>query len=145
MATTQAETLISLPRGASLVGDYGEVVALNSSGQAVVATAVTDHPIGVVAEGSDTTPSGVGRAVPAVGSAVAIAQLQSGGILKVKAGAAITVGQYLVLHATDGTVAGVAAPANVADGQFCLGRALEAASAGQIFRFLATPFYREIT
>ena len=48
MATTQVERLISLPRGASLVGDYGEIVKLNSSGQVVLADAVTERDASVL-------------------------------------------------------------------------------------------------
>ena len=140
MATTQAETLLSLERGASLVGDYGEVVKLNTSGQVVLVAAVTDYPIGVVAEGSDTTPSGVGRRVPVAGDAVAVASFGHGGVLKMKAGAAVTAGQFVILHTTDGTVMGVTTLGASHDKYHVIGVALEAAAVGAIFRVLVQPF-----
>ena len=135
MSTYQGIKTISLPRGETLVGDYGEVVKLNASGQVVKVTAVTDTPIGIVAESDTTPPAGVGKITPEVGSPVSIVDLQAGGIALVKAGAAITANHFVVLHTTDGAVTGAANVGAVTDDNWILGVALEAAAAGELFSF----------
>lgn len=133
--TYQAVKTISLPRGASLLGDYGEVVKLNTSGQVVLTAAATDTPIGIVAESATAAVSGVGKTTPEVGSPVSIVDLEGGGIAMVKAGAAITAGQLVVLDATGGRVAGANTIGDVTDDSWILGVALEAAADGEIFSF----------
>lgn len=137
MATVQNVTVVSIPRGASLVGDFGEVVKINASGQAILTAAATDVAVGVVAEAPNAASTGVGRATPPTGSAVAVALFQGGGILKAKAGAAITAGQLVVLDSTAGRLAGVANVAAVTDDSLMLGVALQAAADGEIFEMLA--------
>ena len=139
MASVQALTCISLPRAASFVGDYGKVVTLDANGRAAIVTAVTEIPIGVIAEELTAAVTGVGRDVPPVGSPVSIAVLNGSGIVKVKAGADITRGHFVVLDTTDGTVAGVANVAAATDDQLILGRALDAAEDGDLFRMIAQP------
>ncbi|MYD94232.1 MAG: hypothetical protein F4Y02_11200 [Chloroflexi bacterium] len=133
--TYQAVKTISLPRGASLVGDFAEVVKLDTSGRVVLTAAATDTPIGIVAESATTPAAGVGKQTPEVGSPVSIVDLEGGGIAMVKAGAAITAGQLVVLDSTGGRVAGVANLAAATDDTWILGVALEAAADGEIFSF----------
>ena len=130
MAGTEAIKLVSLPQGESLVGDFAEVLKINATGQVIKQAAVTDVVIGVLAE----EPS-----VITVGVHVSVALIGGGGILKAKAGAAITAGQLLVPDATDGRVAGVADIAALVANQMAFGIALESAADGEIFEFLAQP------
>lgn len=134
-----------MPRGASFVGDFAKIVKVNSSGQVVLAGGAaarsTDVVLGVIAEGTSESPSDVGTRTPPVGSAVSIAHIGGGGILKVRAGASITAGQIVIPHAsgTDaaGSVAGVADLGSLGQDQMGIGIAIESASAGDIFRFAA--------
>ena len=112
MATDQNVDVITLPRGADFTGDLFEVVKLNTSGQVILTAAATDIPCGVIYEAPSATVTGVGKATPPTGSAATIATLKNGSIVKMKAGAAITAGQVVVLDGTAGRVAGVAAVAN---------------------------------
>ena len=138
MATSQLCEIVSLPRGATFVGDMFEVVALNSSGQVVLTSAVTDTPVGVIygAASEKTPPAGVGQLTYPVGSAVSVALFSKGGIMKMKAGASITRGHLVVLDATGGRVAGAANIAAVSNDNWILGIALDAADDGDIFRVI---------
>ena len=129
MAITECVKLVSLPQGESLIGDFAEALKLNASGQVIKGTTpATDVVIGILAE----EPS-----VAAVGTHVSVALIQSGGILKAKAGSAIAAGGLLILDATDGHVADVANIAALSANQMAFGIALEAAADGEIFNFLA--------
>lgn len=131
MANYQACTVITLPAGEDLTGDYAEVLKLNATGQVIKTAAATDIPIGVLAE---SAPSAT------VGQGVAVAVLGGGGVIPMKAGAAIVAGSLVVLDATAGRVNAAAAVANVTDDSFAIGHALDAAADGEIFRVLAQVF-----
>ena len=141
MATTQVVKTVSLPRGATFRGDIGKVVKLNTSGQVVLTEAVTDFPVGVLAEADAPAVEGVGQSVAPVGSAIAVALLSPSGILKMKAGAAVTAGQHVLLHATGGTVQGVTTLGTTHDKNHVLGVAVEAAAVNDIFEVLVQPFH----
>ena len=66
-----------------------------------------------------------------------VAIIGGGGILKIKAGGAITAGQLVVPSATAGRVDGVADIGSLADDQMAIGVALEDAADGDIFSVLA--------
>ena len=100
MANYQAVKVISLPAGEDLTGDYAEIVKLDASGEVVkVTTPATDITVGVLSESAPSSATGQG---------VAVALIGGGGVLKVKAGAAIVAGNLLIPDATDGRVAGIA-------------------------------------
>ena len=128
MATDQRCVVVTLAAGEDLTGDIYEVVKLNASGQVIKTAAATDIPIGVIA---------ADPGVATVGVAVAVAILGGGGVLKMKAGAAITAGQVVVLDGTAGRVAGVANIAGITNDSLMLGFALDAAADGEILRVLA--------
>ena len=131
MANTQKACLVTLPQGASLVGAVNELVKVSAEGRVVKTSVVTDIAVGVVAESAGRANAGDG---------VSIAIIGAGGVLKVKAAAAITRGHLLVCHATDGKAAGVANIGALAANQMSFGIALEAATAeNEIISFLAMP------
>ena len=92
MATQQTMRTIVLDAGGDLSSDQFKIVKLNTAQQVVLVAAVTDHPIGVLQNKPDAT-----------GKRALIAVLD-GAILKMKAGAAITAGAIVGMHATDGTI-----------------------------------------
>ena len=142
MATTQCEKTLTMIRGETFADSLGEIVKLNTSGQVVkaggLAAQASDIVIGVVAEHVPAATAGVGQSVPAIGDAVPIHTIEGGGILKMKAGAAITVGQIVIPHAAattaTGRITGVDGKANLAVNQAGLGIALDAATAGELIR-----------
>ena len=131
MANYQSCTVITLPAGEDLRGDYAEVLKLNATGQVIKTAAATDIPIGVLAESAPSSATGQG---------VAVAVLNGGGVIPMKAGAAVTAGQVVVLDGTAGRVAGAANVAGVTNDSFAVGHALEAAADGEIFKVLAQVF-----
>ena len=130
MSNYQAVKVVSLPAGEDLTGDFAEIVKLNASGQVVKVTAVTDVTIGALSESAPSSDTGQG---------VAVALIGGGGIIKVKAGGAITAGQLIIPHGTDGRVNGIANIAALAANQMAFGIALSAAVNGEIFSILAMP------
>ena len=128
MATTQCEVVVSMVCGENLSGDQYELLTINSSGQVVKQTTVGDFIIGVLAEDPGTTMAG---------DRVAVALIGGGGILKCKAGDAITAGQVLICDATDGRASGKANIGALAADEAAFGIALEAAADGEIFEFVA--------
>ena len=68
---------------------------------------------------------------------VRVALIGGGGVLKCKAGAAITAGQILICDGTDGRAAGKANIGALAADEISFGIALEAAADGEIFEFIA--------
>ena len=112
MANYQAVKVVSLPAGEDLTGDFAEIVKLNASGQVVKVTAVTDVTIGVLSESAPSSDTGQG---------VPVALIGGGGILKVKAGGAITAGQLIIPHGTDGRVNGIANIGALAANQMAFG------------------------
>lgn len=128
MAYTEKVCVVSLPAGADLTGANNEAVTLNASGQVVKADAATEKVYGVISSAPVSS---------AVGSPVGVALVQGGGVLKVKASAAITAGHSLIPTTTAGKVAGTSGRPSVA-GQQSFGIALEAATAAdEIISFLA--------
>ena len=130
MSNYQGAKVVTLPAGEDLTGDFAEIVKLNASGQVVKVTAVTDVTIGVLSESAPSSATGQG---------VAVALIGGGGVLKMKAGGAITAGQLIIPHGTDGRVNGIASIAALAANQMAFGIALSAAANGEIFSVLAMP------
>ena len=128
MASYETVKTITLLAGESLVGDFAEILTLDTTGRAVKTSGATSRTIGVLAE---EPPSAT------VGQPVAVAVIGGGGIIKMKAGATITAGQVVVPDATAGRVAGVAGLGNLVVDQMGLGTALSAADDGDIFPVLA--------
>ena len=128
MANYQSCKVVSLPAGEDLTGDFAEALTVNSSGQVIKTTAATNHIVGALAENPAVSTTGV---------AVPVAIIGGGGILKIKAGGAITAGQLVVPSATAGRVDGVADISSLADDQMAIGVALEDAADGDIFSVLA--------
>ena len=130
MSTFQACTVVSMVCGQNLSGDQYEALHINTSGQVVKQT-TTDHIVcGILAENPGTT---------AAGDRVLIALIAAGGIMKGKAGGAITAGQILIPDTTDGRIAGIGGIGGLGVDHMAFGIALEAAADGQIFSFLAMP------
>lgn len=133
MAVYENVELVTLIAGEDLRGDLYEILQFeNDSNVAKVikATAVTNTVIGVLAEEprSDVSTDGY---------SVSVALLK--GIVKVKAGAAITAGQLIVPDTTTGRVAGVANVGALAADSMAIGVALVSAADGDIFSMLAMP------
>ena len=130
MASYQGVKVVTLPAGEDLTGDYAEIVKLNATGQVVKVTAVTDVTVGVLAESAPSSDTGQG---------VAVALIGGGGVLKMKAGAAIPGGSLIVPHTTDGRVAGIANIGALVVDQMAFGIALSTAAVGEIFSVLVMP------
>ena len=130
MSNYQAVKVVTLPAGEDLTGDFAEIVKLNASGQVIKVTAVTDITIGALSESAPSSATGQG---------VPVALIGGGGIIKVKAGAAIAAGNLLIPDGTDGRVAGIANIAALVANQMAFGIALSAAADGEIFSALAMP------
>ena len=128
MATFQGCTIISMVCGQNMNGDQYELLHINSSGQVIKQTAAGQFIVGILAEDPGTTSAG---------DRVAVAVIGGGGIMKCKAGGAITAGQILVNDTTDGRAAGKANIGALSADEAAFGTALEAAADGQIFSFLA--------
>ena len=91
MATTQCEVVVSMVCGENLSGDQYELLTINSSGQVVKQTYCRPP----------TSSSGFWPKSPGTttaGDRVAVALIGGGGILKCKAGNAITAGQVAHLQ-----------------------------------------------
>ncbi len=131
MASAQSTVAVNLIAGQDLRGDLYELLHMeDDSGVAKVikTTAVTNSPIGVLAEEPRTDATTDGETVP-------VALLQ--GIVKVKAGAAISAGELIVPDTTAGRVAGVANQAALVADSTAIGIALQDAADGDIFEMLA--------
>ena len=128
MANYQSCRTVTLPAGEDLRGDYAEALTINASGQVVKTTAATSVIVGALAEEPSVSTTGV---------AVPVAIVGAGGVLKMKAGSAVTAGQLVVPDAEAGRVAGVADISSLAADQMAVGVALEAAADGDIFSVLA--------
>ena len=98
MATYDSVKTVSMIAGADLRTHINSAVTVNNSGRAVLTDSATDHMVGVVA----AAPTG------GSGSVVGVAVIGGGGIMPMRAGAAITAGQLLIPDgSTDGRVSGV--------------------------------------
>ncbi len=131
MAGTQSTKVVNLIAGQDLRGDFGELLQIENDagvGKVIKTTAVTNSPVGVLAEEPDADRTTDGLTVP-------VALLE--GIIKVKAGATITAGQLIVPDVTAGRVAGVANQAALVADSTAIGIALESAADGEIFEMLA--------
>ena len=114
-------TTVTLPGGEDLQGDLYSLVTLNTSGQVVKTTAATQVIIGVLAENPDHGT---------VGLPVTVALVGTGGVMPIKAGAAIGAGRLITIDATDaGKASSVAALTNLAADQMAAGMSLAAAGA----------------
>ena len=132
MSTTQSAKLISVEAGENLNGDLYETLKINSSGQFVKTTDAADIVAAILFQdpGQDIS----------AGDHVTVMDIAAGGIGLVKAQGAISAGELLAAHATDGKADGHAAFTNLASNQSAFGIALEAATAAnEIIRFKAYP------
>ena len=131
MARTQNFKSVTLPQGADLTEAVNELVKVDANGRIIKTSVAADVAVGVIVESASRST---------VGDGVAIGLIGGGGIMKVKAAAAITRGHLLVCHATDGKASGVANIGALAVDQMAFGIALEAAAAADvIISFLAMP------
>jgi hypothetical protein len=125
MASFESAESISLLAGSDFTGDLYKVAEISAANTADVANATTDVVAGII--GEEVTS---GKVFPLV--------LLKGRV-KVRAGAAITVGQ-LIVPAADGEVTGVADLTAIPVDSMAIGIALTAAAAaGDIFEMLAMP------
>ena len=134
MATVNKACLVTFETGADLSDSFGELVNLNASGRVVKTDAVTDVAIGVIAQNIKESGSGV---------EIAVAILGAGGILKAKAGAAITRGHFLRPDATtgnDGKMESAGSSPSTSN-DYIIGQAIEAATEeDHIISFVAMGF-----
>ena len=127
MASSQATKAVNLIAGQDLRGDLHELLQFENDSdvaKVIKTTAVTNSPIGVLAEEPRTDATTDGETVPVV-------MLQ--GIVKMKAGATITAGQLVVPDTDAGRVAGVANQAALVADSTAIGIALQSAVDGDIF------------
>src|SRR5947207_11166223 len=101
MAQTQGN-FISAPAGADLHASAHLIVKLNSSGQAILATAATDDIVGVLEEVQQAS-SGVSTS----GGSVSIAHISGSGTGEVIAGGSISKGAFLTSNGSGQAVATV--------------------------------------
>ncbi len=134
---TKAVNLIAgedLRIGESAGGLYSLLQVENDGGvgKVIKTTAVTDTPIGFLAEEPRTDATTDGETVPVV-------MISAGGVGKARAGATITAGQLIVPDATTGRVAGVTGVGALAEDSMAIGIALVSAVDGDIFEVLLGP------
>lgn len=132
MASTQNGKAVNLIAGEDLRGDFGELLKIEDDadvGKVIKTTAVTDSPIGVLAENPDGAATTDGETVP-------VALLGGGGVLKMKAGGVVTAGDLIVPDVTAGRVIGVANQAALVADSTAIGIALESAVDGDLFEVL---------
>lgn len=135
MASYQNVKAVNLIAGEDLRGDVYELLQVENDGgvgKVIKTTAVTDTPVGILAEDPRSDVSTDGYGVPVV-------LIAAGGVAKVKAGAAITAGQLVVPDVTAGRVAGVANVGALAADSMAIGVALQSADDGDIFEVLLQP------
>lgn len=135
MASYQNVKAVNLIAGEDLRGDVYELLQIENDagvGKVIKTTAVTETPIGILAEEPSADFSTDGYTVPVV-------LIASGGVAKVKAGGTITAGQLIVPDTTTGRVAGVANVGALAADSMAIGVALESAVDGDIFEVLLSP------
>lgn len=131
MASAQSTRAVSMIAGEDLRGDLFELLQVENDagvGKVIKTTAVTNTPIGVLGENPDAAATTDGETVPVV-------MLQ--GIVKVKAGGAVTAGNLLVPDVTPGRVIGVAGVGALAIDSMAIGVALASAVDGDVFSMLA--------
>jgi len=124
--------VVTMIAGEDLRGDVFELLQVENDsgvGKVIKTTAVTESPIGVLAEEPRTDITTDGLAVP-------VAIISGGGIGLMKAGASITAGQLIVPDTTTGRVAGVTGVGALAVDSMAVGIALESAADGDIFPVL---------
>ena len=130
MANYQSSKAVSFVAGEDLRGDLYEALTVNSGGRVAKTTLSTDVIIGTLAAEPRNDAATTGETVP-------VAIVGGGGVLKMKAGAAITAGQLIVPGTTAGRVLGVANIEGIGGNQLAVGMALEAAADGDVFSVLA--------
>lgn len=131
MSYSESAKVVNLLAGESLAGDIYELVYIENDGnvgKVIKTTAVTQTPVGVLAESVDAVTGADGRVVP-------VMLLQ--GVVPVKAGGSVTAGQLLVADVTPGRVIGVANQAALVADSVAVGVALVSAVDGDIFPMLA--------
>ena len=128
MAYYEGCKVVSLPCGQNLAGDAYEALTFDSSGRVVKQSTRGDIVVGILTTETGTTVAG---------DHVPVALIGGGGIMKGKAGAAISAGNILICDSTDGRIAGVADIGSLQADEMGFGLALETAADGQIFSFLA--------
>ena len=131
MASAQSTVAVNLIAGQDLRGDLYELLHFEDDAgvaKVIKTTAVTNSPVGILAEEPRTDLTTDGESVPVV-------LLQ--GIVKVKAGAAISAGDLVVPDTTAGRVAGVANQAALVADSTAIGIALSDAADGDVFEMLA--------
>jgi len=124
--------VVNMIAGEDLRGDVYELLHVENDGdvgKVIKTTAVTNSPIGVLAEEPRTDVTTDGLAVP-------VAVIGAGGIGLMKAGASVTAGQLIVPDTTAGRVAGVTGVGALAVDSMAVGIALESAADGDIFPVL---------
>lgn len=132
MAAYQNVKTVTLIAGEDLRGDVYELLQVENDsdvGKVIKTTAVTNTPVGVLAEEPRSDVSTDGLSVPVV-------LVAPGGVGLMKAGASITAGYLIVPDTTAGRVAGVANSGALAADSMAVGVALESASDGEILRVL---------
>lgn len=133
MSATQAVKTVNLIAGEDLRNGFGLLVTVENDsdvGKVIKTTAVTDTPVGIIAENPRSDISTDGYGVPVV-------LLQ--GVVKMVAGAAITAGQLIVPDTTAGRVAGVTGVGALTVDSMAVGVALESAADGEFVEVLAMP------
>lgn len=133
MASTQNIKAVNLIAGEDLRSGFALLLTTENDGgttKVIKTTAVTETPVGILAEdpSADFDTDGFGVPVVLIGG---------GGVAKVTAGGTITAGQLLVADAvTAGRVVGVADQAALVADSTSIGVALTSAVAGDIFEVL---------
>lgn len=128
MASFEAAESVTLLAGSDFTGDIYKLARMSTSvaRTADLATELTDTIIGVI--GEEVT----------AGEECPIIMLK--GIVKMVAGAAVTVGELVIPHSTDGTVEGATNIGALLADTMAVGIAVTAAAnAGDIFEVLAMP------
>lgn len=139
MAISESTKAVNLIAGEDLRSDVYEILKFEDDGgvaKVIKCTAATDLVIGILGENPDSEATTDGEMVPVV-------LLQ--GIVKMKAGAAITAGELIVPDTTPGRVAGVANLGAIAADSMAFGVALQTAADGDIFEVLAMPMAGSLT
>lgn len=133
MASTQNVKTVNLIAGEDLRDAFGSILYVEDDsdvGKVIKTTAVTQSPVGVLAENPNPDATTDGLTVP-------VALFGGGGVFKVLAGGAVTAGELLVADTTAGRVIGVADQDTLAANATAIGIALESAVDGDIFEMVA--------
>ena len=133
MAYYENVDVVTLIAGEDLNDDQYKLLKINSSGRVILATAITDPIIGILAE----NPKQKGSSEVSTGKDVPVALLK--GIVKVKALGAVTAGN-LATWGTGALATEAASIAALGNDSFAFGVFLENGVANQIVSVLAGSF-----